>query len=128
MLVKSQTVSDYEGFQKIIKNLEDKGESAVLIISGSRDETGKSWCPDCVKAEPVVEKYLSTKITKHLNLVRIELEYHYFKDPKNPFRTSSKVRLTRIPTLMFWPGIKRLEENECGNDELLDLFFEDYIS
>lgn len=49
MLVKSQTVSDYEGFQKIIKNLEDKGESAVLIISGSRDETGKSWCPDCVK-------------------------------------------------------------------------------
>lgn len=51
-----------------------------------------------------------------------------FKDPKNPFRTSSKVRLTRIPTLMFWPGIKRLEENECGNDELLDLFFEDYIS
>lgn len=28
-----------------------------ILFTGSKDVvTGKSWCPDCVKAEPVIEK------------------------------------------------------------------------
>ena len=30
-----------------------------ILFTGSKDVvTGKSWCPDCVKAEPILEKCL----------------------------------------------------------------------
>ena len=30
----------------------------VLLFTGSKNENGKSWCPDCVVAEPVIESVL----------------------------------------------------------------------
>ncbi|EFO25667.1 hypothetical protein LOAG_02819 [Loa loa] len=29
----------------------------VILFTGSKDD-GKSWCPDCVRAEPIIEKVI----------------------------------------------------------------------
>ena len=31
------------------------GGDVFVLFSGSKDESGASWCPDCVTADPVVK-------------------------------------------------------------------------
>lgn len=42
-------------------NVIEKGKKVFVLFTGSKDvSTGESWCPDCVKAEPVLEKSLES--------------------------------------------------------------------
>lgn len=39
----------------------DAKRNIFILFTGNKDVTnGKSWCPDCVKAEPVLEKCLES--------------------------------------------------------------------
>lgn len=31
----------------------------ILLFTGSKDESGKSWCPDCVTADPAIEEVIN---------------------------------------------------------------------
>ncbi|KAK3083913.1 hypothetical protein FSP39_005236 [Pinctada imbricata] len=35
-----------------------KGKTVFVLFSGSTDKDGKSWCPDCETAHPVIERNL----------------------------------------------------------------------
>lgn len=34
----------------------DKSKTVLLLFTGSKDNAGVSWCPDCVRAEPVIDR------------------------------------------------------------------------
>lgn len=55
-MVKQETVT---GFQALESALSKTAERVFILFTGSKiKETGQSWCPDCVVAEPVIEKVL----------------------------------------------------------------------
>ena len=43
-------------FSSIIKDYLKQKKDFIVYIYGDKDEKGRSWCPDCVVAEPFVEK------------------------------------------------------------------------
>lgn len=48
-MVRKLKVEGFSEFEKVIAELEkEKLESLFVLFSGSKDTTGKSWCPDCV--------------------------------------------------------------------------------
>lgn len=57
-MVKEHNVRGYEEFTKLAESLESSGEQVHVLFSGGKDETGVSWCPYCVKAEPVIHEAL----------------------------------------------------------------------
>lgn len=57
-MVKVHHVHGYEEFTKLAESLESTGETVHILFSGGKDETGNSWCPYCVRAEPVIQEGL----------------------------------------------------------------------
>ena len=59
------TIEDPAAFDstlsKIVEN-EGKGKQVLVYVFGEKDGSGKSWCPDCVAAEPLLKAGL-----KHLD-------------------------------------------------------------
>jgi len=117
-----------EGFDACFEKIEElKGKTTLFIMfSGSKDEkTGISWCPDCVTAEPVIEKcFKDTGDDVTLLYVAVG-QRDFWKKQDNPFRTHEKLRLKGVPTLMKWGGPQKLVEEELFNEDLVQMLFED---
>jgi len=46
--------------RKHLSSLEASKKAVFVLFTGDKNETdGKSWCPDCNVADPVIEKNLS---------------------------------------------------------------------
>ena len=62
-LLKMVVKHKVEGFEAFVAKAEelsaDKSKTLIVMFSGTKDENGKSWCPDCVVAEPVVDECLA---------------------------------------------------------------------
>ncbi|MCP9258310.1 hypothetical protein DINM_002810 [Dirofilaria immitis] len=41
----------------VITNFDDLKGHIVILFTGSKDD-GKSWCPDCIQAAPIIEKVI----------------------------------------------------------------------
>ena len=50
-------VEGYAAWSQFVK--ENDGKDIFALFCGGKDESGKSWCPDCVTAEPVRPKLFS---------------------------------------------------------------------
>ena len=50
-------VTGYAEWQEFVKN--NDGKDIFALFCGGKDENGKSWCPDCVTAEPVSHEAIS---------------------------------------------------------------------
>jgi hypothetical protein len=87
-------------------------------------ETGKSWCPDCVDAEPYIERYVHSRddcVVVHCKIPR----EGYKGNPRHPYRVHPKIRLTAVPTLLKWGTQQRLVEGDILSKEKIDLLFEE---
>ena len=86
---------------------------------------GTSWCPDCVVAEPVIEKCFK-ETADDVTLLYVAVgQREFWKKQDNPFRTHDKLKLKGVPTLMKWGGPQKLSEEECANEDLVQMLFED---
>merc|ERR1740123_1005448 len=89
-----------------------KSERIFLLFCGNI-VGGKSWCPDCVRAKPVIEsnlKYLKkedTMITVYVG------EMAAWRNKHNVFRTDERFKVTGVPTLMRLGSVQRLVEPQC---------------
>lgn len=73
---------------------------ALLFVSGTDAETGLSWCPDCRRAQPAVER-AAAAAGAALLVVDVG-DKPGWKSAEHPFRTDSALALTCIPTLLAW--------------------------
>ncbi|XP_069083089.1 thioredoxin domain-containing protein 17 isoform X2 [Pleurodeles waltl] len=116
-------VQGYDEFMQTVKCFEDK--EVFVLFSGNKTEEGISWCPDCVKAEPVIRAEL-----KHLPEGSIFIycqvgERAYWKDPNNEFKKNLK--LTGVPTLLKYNTHEKLVEDQCLKQDLVQMLFSEDI-
>jgi thiol-disulfide isomerase/thioredoxin len=87
---------------------------------GGYDESGSSWCSDCVTAKPIIEE--ASKILENQDKVlffRFPVDsVSDWKNSKCIFRTHSKVKLDRVPTLIYFQA--GLEYGRLIEGELFD--------
>jgi len=126
---------DVDGFDALNAKLaqlstDGKADNSVLILfCGSNDASGKSWCPDCVTAEPVVHECIERRLATDDDTIFIHClvgARDYWKNGSNPFRKDERFRLTAVPTLMLYGHTeKRLVEEQLFKRELIDLLLDD---
>nr|CDP93250.1 Bm9224 [Brugia malayi] len=94
-----------EGLNELNTLLKDLKCRTVILFSGSKDG-GKSWCPDCVQAEPVIEKVIEQIVSSN----DTDIDLTFIECAVGP-RT--------------WQA-KRLSGEQCANELLVkELFLED---
>ena len=122
-----------EGFEAYIAKLDEvkksaAGKTIVVMFSGGKSpSTGKSWCPDCVVAEPVVDKVLQSQKDSVYIYVSVG-GVQFWKDPECVFRKDKRTLLKSIPTLVKIDGNvpnTRLVEGQCANQGMVEMLFED---
>jgi thiol-disulfide isomerase/thioredoxin len=121
-MVKEVTVEGVKEFEDTIKNF-TKNDSVFVLFTGSLGQDGKSWCPDCIVADPVI---MSSKQFIPANATFIVChvgERAYWKDSSNAFKT--RLGITCVPTLLNWNKGHRLQESECADIELLKMLYEE---
>ncbi|MCL4131217.1 UNVERIFIED_CONTAM: hypothetical protein GTU68_053937 [Idotea baltica] len=126
-MVNKFEVEGFEAFVEKIESLKSSGKTTFVLFSGSKDATsGKSWCPDCVVASPVINAGLDKIASKDSNYLYVSVgPRSFWKDSNNPFRTDSRTKLKSVPTLMKYGSPQRLEEGQCAKANMVEMLFED---
>lgn len=123
------------GFDEYIAKVESiaascKDKRMVAMFSGGKnDTTGKSWCPDCVDAQPVVDGVVDSSIAKEYAFIYCSVGGRdFWKDPNCEFRKDKRTLLKSIPTLLKidanLPRTK-LVERQCCDKSLVAMMFEE---
>ncbi|XP_060654835.1 thioredoxin domain-containing protein 17 [Drosophila sulfurigaster albostrigata] len=126
-MVVTHNVKGWDEFAKKMEELETTdGKNPVhVLFSGGKDEAGVSWCPYCVKAEPVIHDALK-KAPENSHFVHVDVgERAYWKDLNCPFRKDVNTHLVFLPTLLRWKQPQRLDGERCSNKDLVEMLFED---
>ncbi|XP_013778749.1 thioredoxin domain-containing protein 17-like [Limulus polyphemus] len=116
-----------EGYYSLMKELDQLGDdqSIFILFTGSKSSDGKSWCPDCVLAEPVIEEALKFADEEVVFIVCEVGSRAYWKNIQNDFRMDDRLKIKCVPTLMKWRTQKRLEEAQCQDSNMLKMLLED---
>ncbi|KAG0248948.1 ribosomal 40S subunit protein S24B, partial [Mortierella polycephala] len=79
-----------------------KGKDIYIYYHATNDPvTGKSWCPDCVRADPVVEEQFADLDDVVLLDVGVG-DRLTWKDLNHPYRHDTTMIVKSIPTLVHW--------------------------
>eukprot|EP00455_Lapot_gusevi_P012422 TRINITY_DN1588_c0_g1_i1.p2 TRINITY_DN1588_c0_g1~~TRINITY_DN1588_c0_g1_i1.p2 ORF type:complete len:136 (-),score=36.78 TRINITY_DN1588_c0_g1_i1:35-442(-) len=115
------TIASLQNDAAIVKNL-------YVLVTGAVDPaTGHSWCPDCVRADPVIMNHLSN--IEDVTLVECPvLRANYRGNPQYPYRVHPQLRLQAVPTLYRWGKngpVRSLVEDQCADAGLLEALTEE---
>lgn len=124
-MVQKFEVEGFDAFVEKVDSLKSSGKPIFVLFSGSKDANGKSWCPDCVVAEPAIKAALD-KAPEDAAFIYVGVgSRDFWKDKKCVFRTDARTKLKCVPTLIKYGGPQRLEEEQCAQADLLEMLFED---
>ncbi|KAG2262134.1 hypothetical protein Bca4012_013211 [Brassica carinata] len=94
----------------------------ILFLANNDPTTNRSWCPDCVRAEPVIYKTLEES-PEEVNLIRAYAgDRPTWRNPVHPWRVDPRFKVTGVPTLVRWDGdsVKgRLEDHQAHVPNLI---------
>ncbi|XP_013195804.1 thioredoxin domain-containing protein 17 [Amyelois transitella] len=115
----------FDEFNKYALDIDPNGPPIFFYFSGEKLPDGRSWCPDCNDAEPIVKSYLG-ELQKSIIFAYVDVgDVTTWKDKACPFRTDKRTKLMVIPTIIRWNGVQRLEGEQCSKRELLQMIFEE---
>ncbi|KMT18693.1 hypothetical protein BVRB_2g028180 [Beta vulgaris subsp. vulgaris] len=114
------TVANFnEVFNKFKEEAANNKANLILFLADKEPSTSLSWCPDCVRAEPVIYKKLE-EAGENVALLRAYVgDRPTWRTPSNPFRIDSRFQLKGVPTLIRWENdavAARLEDHEAHID------------
>ena len=114
-------------FSSIIKDYLKQKKDFIVYIYGDKDEKGRSWCPDCVVAEPFVEKAMEKikeyESQKEVYFINISVEMFN----REIYRNDKILKMKRIPTIIYFSqGVEmgRLVEGDMASQENIDAFID----
>nr|AVK42937.1 thioredoxin domain containing-protein [Oncomelania hupensis hupensis]7XQ3_A Chain A, Thioredoxin domain-containing protein 17 [Oncomelania hupensis]7XQ3_B Chain B, Thioredoxin domain-containing protein 17 [Oncomelania hupensis]7XQ3_C Chain C, Thioredoxin domain-containing protein 17 [Oncomelania hupensis]7XQ3_D Chain D, Thioredoxin domain-containing protein 17 [Oncomelania hupensis] len=122
-MVKEIHVEGFEAYSKAAE--ENNGKNIFALFCGSKDANGESWCPDCVTAEPVIARNLKYAPADSVFIHCSVGERAFWKDQSNVFRKDPVLKLKCVPTLLKPGTPQRLEEEQCADDNLVQMFFQE---
>ncbi|CAG8545063.1 6346_t:CDS:2 [Diversispora eburnea] len=119
-MVQTFNVPSFDKFDEIIDKVTKENIGRNIYVLLFDISTGKSWCPDCIVADPLIRNHISKEIRGKNVIVEVPVGTRS--------ETHSRIQLKAIPTLIKWSFVgihedKRLVENDCTNDYLLNKFF-----
>lgn len=92
-----------------------------ILFTGSKVLSGKSWCPDCVAAEPLILSVLSS-IEIGCIILRCLVDREPYRNKDYPYRLNPLLHITCVPTLMKWENkkyIARLNDSQSQDITLI---------
>ncbi|ETO18237.1 hypothetical protein RFI_19042 [Reticulomyxa filosa] len=121
------------GMDELNSRLEESSKKYArvwVLFCGTIDEkTGGSWCPDCVEADPVINKCLSKLSDKEWDksiFIKCYVgDRPFWKDPNCIFRKDKRFSLKAVPTLIEWNTPKKLIDAECKKEVMVSALLED---
>lgn len=108
MALKVSRYGSFDAFNQMFKEYEDKRStdylsvrSLIILFVASNDSSQESWCSDCRKSQPVIDKVVEEfKFNDLLEFAIVEVgQRDEWKSKDNPFRTH-KLQVTAVPTLI----------------------------
>jgi thiol-disulfide isomerase/thioredoxin len=103
-------------FEACEKRAAEQGMKLLLLFSGEVSiETGKSWCPDCTAADPIIEEALSSS-SENFILLKCPVDRATYKARDHYYQKLPLVSLTCVPTLLKVSNgkcIARLNDSQC---------------
>ncbi|KAJ9071128.1 hypothetical protein DSO57_1000796 [Entomophthora muscae] len=106
--------------------LENSKDVHVLFYGSLVPETNKSWCSDCVDADPKIKSHITEKEEGSFIECPVGDRASWKGVADHPYRVHPQASLKAIPTLIRWTKEgpqNRLVEEECSDDDLLKKFF-----
>ncbi|KAL3732731.1 thioredoxin-like protein Clot [Eucalyptus grandis] len=118
------TVSSFDAvFDKFRSEAPNHNANLILFLADKDPSTSLSWCPDCVRAEPVIYKKLEASSDNIALLQAYVGDRPTWRNPQHPWRVDPRFKLTGVPTLMLWEddAVKgRLEDHEAHIERKID--------
>ncbi|KAI8545778.1 hypothetical protein RHMOL_Rhmol07G0064700 [Rhododendron molle] len=118
------TVATFDGvFEKFRSEAHKNKANLILFLADIDPSTSLSWCPDCVRAEPVIYKKLEASPDDVALLRAYVGDRPTWRNPQHPWRVDSRFKLKGVPTLVRWEDetIKgRLEDHEAHLEHKID--------
>ncbi|XP_014500437.1 thioredoxin-like protein Clot [Vigna radiata var. radiata] len=123
------TVSSFDGvFEKFRSESAENKANLILFLADKDPATSLSWCPDCVRAEPVIYKKLEAS-SEDIALLRAYVgDRPTWRNPQHPWRVDPRFKLTGVPTLIRWENdtVKgRLEDHEAHVESKIEALVAD---
>ncbi|XP_074593656.1 thioredoxin domain-containing protein 17-like [Brevipalpus obovatus] len=104
----------------------EKSPQVFILFIASKDSNGVSWCPDCVSADPVIQKAVSDcdpKMDQETLFITAQVGARdEWKNPNNSFRLDETFKVDCVPTLLNIQKNQRLRETECADREKVEKF------
>ncbi|CAI9769681.1 unnamed protein product [Fraxinus pennsylvanica] len=118
------TISTFdEVFQKFTSESPNYKANFIVFLADKDPSTNLSWCPDCVRAEPIIYKKFESSPDDVALLKAYVGDRPTWRNPHHPWRIDSRFKLKGVPTLVCWEdgAIKgRLEDHEAHLEHKLD--------
>ncbi|GLT60033.1 hypothetical protein SLA2020_328220 [Shorea laevis] len=97
------TVTSFDSvFEKFRSEASKNKANLILFLADKDPSTSLSWCPDCVRAEPVIYKKLEAS-SDDVALLRAYVgDRPTWRNPNHPWRVDPRFKLTGVPTLISW--------------------------
>ncbi|XP_031499413.1 thioredoxin-like protein Clot [Nymphaea colorata] len=116
-------VGDLDGVLKELRS-QKSDRKFLLFLADIDPSTSRSWCPDCVRAEPVIYQKLEA-FSGDVTLVRAYVgDRPTWRNPRHPWRTDDRFKLRGVPTLMRLDEdgaiAGRLEDHEAHLERQID--------
>ncbi|KAL9676039.1 hypothetical protein QQ045_004251 [Rhodiola kirilowii] len=110
-------------FKKFISEAPNNRANFILFLADKDPSTNLSWCPDCVRAEPVIYKKLEA-VSDDVALLRAYVgDRPSWRNPAHPWRNDPRFKLRGVPTLVRWENeavTGRLEDYEAHLETKID--------
>eukprot|EP00116_Pleurobrachia_bachei_P015640 sb/3475902/ len=118
-MAKFITANSFAEYMKAAESSKMSCSQIFALFTGSLTASGKSWCPDCVRADPVIEE-AAKSLPVGTCLITTFIDRPTWKDPNNEFRKGN-LKLKSIPTLVKLGSEERLVESECAKKSLVEM-------
>lgn len=95
----------------------------ILFFASVNPSTGVSWCPDCVRAKPLIDAALAKQTEETTFLVCNVDREPYKTNREYPYRVDPRIELKCVPTLIKWRDDKKvlqLNDVQCQNIDLVE--------
>ncbi|KNE71625.1 hypothetical protein AMAG_16183 [Allomyces macrogynus ATCC 38327] len=127
--MKAKRINDAAEFETTIAEIVAAAPGPVYVVFFGTElpETGESFCPDCVVADPTIRRALLAHANSaNLTLVEVPIgDRASWRSADNFYRAHEQIQLERIPTLIRWTAdgaAERLVEDDCADADKLAAF------
>jgi len=129
--MKRLLIDAYQVFETLYNGFVEKRDqdvkNVIVLFTGNEDpQTGKSWCPHCVYAKPVIENAIEgLQNTEQITFATVKVGHRdEWRKPDNPYRIH-KVKINCVPTLISLKNVSITFsscERKGDNDNLILIY------